>query len=163
MKDHLRPVGKKAPPRPRSSDAITSSITACEVMPRAFASAWYPPIASYSASLARSCSLAPARTSSTAIAQLLDDLRHVIGLHVRAVVVVDRHDRRPPAAAEALDRPHRYLTVWRRLARVNAELLLECLEYLLGADERARHVRAHLDHVPADGRQMQHVVEGRGR
>ena len=31
MKDHLRPVGKPAPPRPRSADFFTSAITASGV------------------------------------------------------------------------------------------------------------------------------------
>src|SRR5205809_3614247 len=100
---------------------------------------------------------------SAAIAQLLHDREHVVGLHVRAVVMVDRDDRRPAAAAETLDRPQRDLAVARGLARADAELLLEALEHLLSTDESARDVRANLDHVPADRREVEHVVEGRDR
>src|SRR6185437_7782083 len=103
MNAHLRPVGKNAPPRPRSSDAITSSITACASIARALVSAVYPPTASYSASFVRSRSRASARTRSVATAQLLHDPRYVVGHDVRAVVVVDGPDRRPAEAAEALD------------------------------------------------------------
>jgi hypothetical protein len=39
MNAHFRPVGKNAPPRPRNSDASTSSITTCGAIARAFASA----------------------------------------------------------------------------------------------------------------------------
>jgi len=39
---------------------------------------------------------------SLATAQLLHDRGHIVGLHVRAVVMVDRDDRRPAAPAEAL-------------------------------------------------------------
>jgi hypothetical protein len=78
---------------------------------------------------------------------------------VRAVTVVDGDDRRPAAAAKAFDRAQRPLAVRRRFARADAELLLEALEDLLSADERARHVRAHLDHVPPRRRELQHVVE----
>ena len=42
----------------------------------------------------------------------------------------------------------------RRFARADAELLLEALEDLLSADERTRHVRAHLDHVPPRRREL---------
>src|SRR5436190_4612989 len=157
MNAHLRPAGKKAPPRPRSSDATTSSITACGSMARAFASAVYPSTASYSASFVRSRSRASARTSSVATTQLLHDLRHVLGLHVRAVVMVDGDDRRPAAAPQAFDRPQRHLSVGRRLAGGDPELLLEALEHLLGADERTRDVRAHLDHVPPNRLQMEHL------
>src|SRR5690349_8213509 len=121
MKAHLRPVGKNAPPRPRSSEAITSSMTACGAIPRAFASAAYPSTVSYSASFVRSRSRASAKTSSLATAQLLHDPRHVVGHHVRAVVVVDGDDRGPTAAAEALDRPQRDLAVGGRLAGRHAE------------------------------------------
>ena len=55
----------------------------------------------------------------------------------------------------------RDLAVFGGLACANAELLLEVLEHLLSADERARDVRAHLDHVPTDRREVKHVVEGR--
>ncbi len=42
MKDHLRPVGKPAPPRPRSADFFTSAITASGVIfcSTIFLSAW---------------------------------------------------------------------------------------------------------------------------
>src|SRR2546423_5080046 len=147
MKANLRPVGKNAPPRPRSSDTTSSSITACGAIVRAFASAPYPPAASYSASFVKSRSPTPPRTRSVAIAQLLHDAGGVAGLHVRAVAMVDGDDRRPAAAAEALDRPQGDGTVRRRLARRDTQLFFECLQNLLRADERARDVRAHLDHV----------------
>src|SRR6266550_4006276 len=101
------------------------------------------------------------KRGSVAIAQLLHDRGHVFGLHVSAVVMVDRDDRRPAAATEAFDRPQRDLAVFGGLACADAELLLEVLEHLLSADERARDVRAYLDHVPADRREVKHVVEGR--
>ena len=46
---------------------------------------------------------------------------------------------------------------------MDAELALEGLQHLLRPDERARDVRADLDHVPADGLQVEHVVEARDR
>ena len=85
------------------------------------------------------------------------------GLTCVPVAVVDRDDRRPAAAAEALDRAERDLAVARRLAGPAAELALERLDDLLRADERAREVRADLDEVLADGLEVEHVVERRDR
>src|SRR5947208_3606891 len=80
-----------------------------------------------------------------------------------AVAVVDGDDRGVAAAAEALDRAERDLSVRRGLARSDAELRLEGLDHLLRAAERAREVRAHLDRVPPDRLEVEHVVEGRDR
>src|SRR5438270_6802547 len=118
----------------------------------------------YSSSFVRSRSDAPARRISLiGMAQLLDDSGHVLGAHRLAVAVVDDDDRPPPAAAGALDRPQRHGAVLRRLAGPYAELLLERLQHLLRADERARDVGADLDEVPAHRLQVEHVVEGRDR
>src|SRR5205823_8680667 len=165
MKLAFFPVAKNAPPRPRRLAAFSSSITQSGSCARALASASKPPIARYSATLLRSCSSAPPRTMSglSCTAQLLHDRRDVLGLHRPAVVVVDRDDRRPATAAEALDRAQGELAVLGRLARPHAELALERLEHGLGAAQRAADVRADLDQVPPDGTQMEHVVEGRDR
>src|SRR5712691_12629997 len=98
---------------------------------------------------------------SLATAQLLHDRGNVFGLHMRAVVMIDRDDSRPAAAAQALDRSQRDLAVLGRFAGADAELLLEALEHLLSAHERAGDVRAPLAHVPAGGCEVQHFVEGR--
>ena len=45
---HLRPVGKPAPPRPRSPDASISSMIASRSTARAFSSPRPPPAFSYS-------------------------------------------------------------------------------------------------------------------
>src|SRR5439155_24922442 len=135
-------------------------------LPRAFCGPQWRSIASYSASLVRSRSSVPAITikrCSLATAELLADRGHVRGLHVRPVVMVDRDDGGPAAAAEAFDRAQRHLAVVGGLPRPDAELLLEALEHLLRADECARDVRAHLDHVPAGRREVKHVVERRDR
>jgi len=39
MNDHLRPVAKNAPPRPRTSDVSSSSVTSAGVIARALTSA----------------------------------------------------------------------------------------------------------------------------
>ena len=46
---------------------------------------------------------------------------------------------------------------------MDAERLLERIDDALCADERAREVRADLDHVPPDGLEVEHVVERRDR
>ena len=43
MNDHLSPVGKPAPPRPRNPDSFTMSVTRTGSMARACSSAAYPP------------------------------------------------------------------------------------------------------------------------
>src|SRR5688500_5199725 len=120
MKLALRPVAKKAPPRPRRLEASTSSITVCGSMARAFASAWNPPAARYSASFVRSRSSAPARTIDLAGTELLHDRGHVRGRQPLPVAVVDSDDRAPAAAARALDRAQGHVPVRGPLARVHA-------------------------------------------
>src|SRR5207302_4810030 len=123
----------------------------------------WPRFARYWASFVRARSSAPARTVSrmplAAIAQLLHDARHVLGSDRFAVAVVDRDHGAPAATAGALDEAQRHPAVWRRLARPDPELALERLDDLLRADERARYVGADLDEVPADGLEVEHVVE----
>src|SRR5262245_58228258 len=167
----LRPIGNPAPPRPRSFALEISSMTDSRDMPRAFSSVAYPPTARYSESCVRSRSSAPSSTSCwrSAIAELRHDSRHVLGPGRLAIPVVDDDDRRVAAAARALDRAQRELPVLARLPHRHAHLLLhghaelwlERLDHLLRADERAREVRADLDEVLADRRQVVHVVEGR--
>jgi hypothetical protein len=77
--------------------------------------------------------------------------------------MVEHDDGRIATAACALDRTQRDLAILARLAGLDPELLRERVHDLLRPDERARHVRADLDHVLADGRQVVHVVEGRDR
>src|SRR5690242_3868041 len=128
----LRPIGKPAPPRPRRFDARSSSTTASGFIPRAFASASYPPIAWYSLSFDRSRSSAWASVSSSIpTLQLLDDPRHVLGSHRLPVHLVDDHHHRAPAAARALDRTQRELPVLARLARRDAQPFFERFEHLL--------------------------------
>src|SRR3954466_15821397 len=95
--------------------------------------------------------------------QLLDDPPNILRIHARAVVMVDGDDRRPAAAPEALHGAQRHLAVLRRLAGAAAELALERLDHLLRADDGARDVRAHLDEVLADRREVELVVERRDR
>src|SRR5438105_39387 len=82
-------------------------------------------------------------------------------MHGLAVAVVDDDDGRAPTAARALDRSQRDRAVLARLARRDPELRLERLDDALRADERARQIRAYLDDVPADRREVVHVVEAR--
>src|SRR3954463_9693593 len=120
-------------------------------------------MARYSASLVRSRSSAPASSIVLRATEPPHDLGHVVRLDVVAVAVVDGDDGRVPAAAEALDRAEGDLAVLGRLARRDPELGLEGVDHLLRAGEGAREVGADLDRVPPDGRQVEHVVEGRDR
>src|SRR3954468_10498942 len=164
MSDALRPIGKPAPPRPRSTAFSSSAISASGVIARAFSTPRYPPIAWYSASCVRSRSSAPASsTLCSSATHVLHDLGHRLGPYVLAVAVVDRDHRRVAAPAEALDRAERDLPVGRRLAGADAELRLERLDHLLRPAERAGEIGADVDCVPPDRLEMKHVVEGRDR
>src|SRR5205814_4094950 len=115
----------------------------------------------YSEGRVRSCSLVPLRRSSSTGTNLLDDRGDVLGAHMVAVAVADGDRGRVAACVQALDGPECDLTVVRRLAGLQSELVLERVEDALRADERAREVRAHLDRVPPDGLEVEHVVEAR--
>ena len=118
----------------------------------------------YSASFVRSRSSASAITILTRslIARAAATIAGTSsGCTLQAVVPVDRDDRPPAAAAEALDRPQRRLPSSVVSPASAAELVLEGLEHGLRAVERARDVRADLDHVLADRLEVELVVERR--
>src|SRR5579862_1977329 len=165
MSDALRPIGKPAPPRPRSVAFCSSSMSSSEDIARARSSpAPYPPTARYSAIFVRSwSSVPPRRVVIGSATERLDDLRDVLGLDVVPVAVIDRDDGCVAAAAEALDRAKRHVPVLGRLAGLHAERLLERLDNLLRSAQAAGEVRADLDRVRADGVEIEHVVEGRDR
>src|SRR5262245_60149224 len=163
MSDALRPIGKPAPPRPRRFASWSSAMRSSGVIARAFSTPREPPIARYSSSFVRSRSPAPASRASRAGTKLLDDPRHVLGLHRMALTVVYGDHRRVSATVEALDHAQRHLPVLGRLARLDAELGLERADDLLRTDERTGEVRADRDLVLADGGEMEHVVERRHR
>src|SRR5215831_6245092 len=125
ISDAFRPIGKPAPPRPRSVAACSSAIRSSGVIARAFGTCVYPPIETYSSSFVRSCSSVPARSIDLAATDGLHDRGHIVRLHVLPVAVVDADHGRVAAAAEALERAERDLAVVRRLTRAHAELGLE--------------------------------------
>src|SRR3954452_428934 len=101
-------------------------------------------------------------TSGVAVlltAQLLHDAGDVRRLDVEPMAVVHGDDRRPAAAAEALDSAQAEPAVLGRLAGADAELALERLHHVLRAAHAARDVRADLDVPGADGLEVEHVVE----
>src|SRR5436190_15933608 len=92
----------------------------------------------------------PAKTTSgVAIgslpAELGCDRRHIGRRDPQAVAVVDSDDRRPAAAAEALDGAEREASIRTRLSCVNTELALERLDHVLCPGKPARDVGADLD------------------
>src|SRR5947207_11730963 len=137
MKVACRPVGKNAPPRPRRFDWISSSVTSCGAIARAFSSWAYPPTARYEARSRSGRSIAPPNTRGvpsapivvSAIPQLLHDRRDVGGGHRLAVAVVDGDDRRRRAAAQAFDRPQRHLSLLGRLSWLDPALVPKSLEH----------------------------------
>src|SRR5262249_41895222 len=149
ISDAFRPIGKPAPPRPRSVAACSSAIRASGVIARALGSSSSPPIETYSSSFVRSCSSVPARSIALGPTDGLHDRGHIRRLDVLPVTVVDADDGGVAAAAEALDGAECDLAVVSRLARAHAELRLEGVDDALRAAERAREVRADLDQVPA--------------
>src|SRR3954447_16377907 len=161
ISDALRPIGKPAPPRPRSVASVIALTTSGALISRARASDRYPPTARYSSRRVRSRSSTWARISSPAATHTSDDPRDLLRCDELVVALVDGDDGRTAAPAEALDRPERDLAVVRRLSGPHAELLRERVDDVLRAGERAGQVRADLDHVPPDGLQVEHVVERR--
>src|SRR5688572_10681403 len=134
-------------------------------MPRALAKAVKPPAARYASMSRTAPPSVPAKTicGCSGTAELLHDSAHVVGVHPESVAVVDRDDGGPAAATEALDRPQRVLAVLTGRAWSHAELTLERLHDLLRTRERARDVRAHLDHAPSHRLEAVLVVERRDR
>src|SRR4029453_5252272 len=157
----FRPAGKKAPPRPRRLAVFSSSMIAAGARPRARPGRGYPPTAGYSATWVRSRSSAPARTITSLIAQLLEDLRDVGRRDVQPVAIVDRDDGRRAAAADALDPAQRERPMRRGLAGRAPEPGLEGGQHILRPAKPAADVRADLDEPPPDRLQMELVVEGR--
>src|SRR5580765_7939569 len=142
MNDHLRPHGNPAPPRPRSPDFLTSSVTASGVIDvTALRRARYPPEASY-----------PARVKASGLSTFRVRMRSIMSRSLEArqktvdrvvrevlvVVVVQLEHWGGAARAEALHAHERELPVGSRLPRLDAELALEVPHELVGASEHAR-------------------------
>src|SRR5579863_7603080 len=78
---HLRPVGKPAPPRPRSADAFTSSTICSGVIPRALRNALKPSLARY---VSRVCEFSrPKRLLTTLVSSGLGSLYSLVGIYER--------------------------------------------------------------------------------
>ena len=91
-----------------------------------------------------------------ALEQVAHDRLAVVGRQRADVLAVDRGHRRDVAGAQALEAAH-----------VEARVAAGGLEHRrvdrVGAAQRARDVRAHVDRVLARGDGVEHVVEGRDR
>src|SRR3954462_1602819 len=86
MKPHFMPVGKPAPPRPRSPDSLTAVMMSSGAMASAVLSASYPPLRSYVARF-QLCSSAQSevRTGVKVSAILVTLLQLGLGLGARGV------------------------------------------------------------------------------
>src|SRR4051794_12239971 len=81
--------------------------------------------------------------------------------HLLVIGRVHAEGGRAAAGREALDRPQqRHRAIGRRLARHNAEFLLQSREDASAAPERAREVVADLDNCPPHRLGEEHRVEG---
>ena len=158
----MRPIGNPAPPRPRTPDARSSSITCWGSIASALRSDWYPPTRSYSEKLGEVDLLGvleqhpPNRHGAPSRSPARPRLARARGSGGRR--------RRPDpsaAAAGTLDDAQRDAAARGRLARTDPQLALERLECLLSPDQGARDVRADLDQMTADRGQLEHVVEAR--
>src|SRR5882762_768214 len=91
-------------------------------------------------------------------ADVVDELRALLGREALVPVVVDHHDRRAIACAEALDLHQRERPRRVGLARLDSQLRAQLLGDALGAQQRARQRAAHVEHVLPDRPRVEHRV-----
>src|SRR5258705_13011042 len=158
MNDHFTPVGKPAPPRPRSPDSFTMATISAGVMPSAFCSATYPPrlrqpsrpIASVSPKYlerttdSRSCG----GCGNPMSAQRGEERGHRLRRHRLDELLVDHQRRGEAARAETFHFDHGVLPVGGRDAELLASGVLEKGAHdVLRAAHVARRCSADLDEV----------------
>src|SRR5882762_3631304 len=92
-------------------------------------------------------------------ADVVDELRALLGREALVPVVVDHHDRRAIACAEALDLHQRERPRRVGLAGLDSQLRAQLLGDALGAQQRARQRAAHVEHVlPDRPREVRHTL-----
>src|SRR6476661_3013227 len=170
MNDHFTPVGKPAPPRPRSPDSFTMPTISAGDMPSAFCSATYPPrlrqpsrpIASLSPKYlerttdSRSCG----GCGNPMSAQRGEERGHRLRRHRLDELLIDHHRRGEAARAETFHLDHRVLPVGGGDAELlAARVLEEGVHDILGATDVAGRRRADLDEVLTDRVLVVHRVE----